>query len=153
MPRPGRRRSVVLALFLSGVCGVQLSWPVHAAGALLFSCSPDNDLFRITSASPLEVRQWDKPQSALDAAPRNLVLYATQAPDYATLHFVVNGQAAEATLDSYGKAVQPAPPLRLGVFTPREGKFKLRTEVIGANPQANGVKYFFGLDCVIMERP
>ena len=93
--------------------------------------------------------EWPAP----DAAPRKLVLYATQAPDYATLRFRVNGQPVAATFDGYAAAVQPAPAFALGVFEPRDGKFRLRVEVAGANPAAKGAKYFFGLDCVILEKP
>ena len=90
---------------------------------------------------------------APDAAPRKLVLHATQAPDYATLRFHVNGQAAAAGLDGYAEAVQPAPAVVLGVFTPRADKFILRIEVAGANPAARGAKFFFGLDCVVLDNP
>ena len=93
--------------------------------------------------------EWPAP----DAAPRKLVLYATQAPDYATLRFRVNGQAVPASFDGYADSVRPAPPFPLGEFMPRDGKFTLRAEVAGANPAAKGAKYFFGLDCVILEKP
>ena len=91
--------------------------------------------------------------SAPDAAPRKLVLYATQAPDYAVLRFRVNGQVVDATFDGYAASVQPAPAFPLGLFPPRDGKFRLRVEVAGANRAAKGAKYFFGLDCVIAEKP
>ena len=90
---------------------------------------------------------------APDAAPRKLVLYATQAPDYATLRFRVNGQPLPDTFDGYASSVKPAPAVVLGVFEPRDGKFALRFEVAGANPAAKGAKYFFGLDCVLLEKP
>ena len=54
--------------------------------------------------------EWPAP----DAAPRKLVLYATQAPDYATLRFSVNGQAVPATFDGYADSVQPGPAFPLG---------------------------------------
>ena len=91
--------------------------------------------------------------AASDATPRKLVLYATQAPDYAKLRFQVNGQDVAGTFDGYAKAVQPGPAFSLGVFAPQEGKFTLRAEVTGANLAANGPKYYFGLDCVIGEKP
>ncbi len=87
-----------------------------------------------------------------DAAPRKLVRYATQAPDFGVLRFQVNGQAITNTLDGHAASVQPAPALVLGVFTPRDGKFTLRAEVAGTNPASTGAKYFFGLDCVILEK-
>jgi hypothetical protein len=90
---------------------------------------------------------------APDAAPRKLVLYATRAPDYATLRFQVNGQNVSATFDGYAASVEPAPAFVLGVFAPRDGKFRLRVEVAGANAQSVGAKYYFGLDCVVLENP
>jgi hypothetical protein len=49
--------------------------------------------------------------------------------------------------------VQPAPAFVLGKFEPRHGKFTLRVKVAGANPLSTGARYFFGLDCVISEKP
>jgi hypothetical protein len=91
--------------------------------------------------------------AAPDAAPRKLVLCATQAPDYATLRFQVNGQNITKTFDGCAPSVQPAPAFVLGTFAPRDGKFTLRVEVAGANPASKGAKYFWGLDCVILEKP
>lgn len=90
---------------------------------------------------------------APDTAPRKLTLYATQAPDYARLLFKVNSQSVSATFDGYAPAVQPAPALVLGTFEPRDGQFKLRLEVAGANPAAIGAKYFWGLDCLMLADP
>lgn len=90
---------------------------------------------------------------AADSAPCRLVLYATQAPDYATLRFHVNGQPVAPSFDGYADAVQPAPAFSFGEFAPRNGQFTLRVEVTGANPAARGAKYFFGLDCVTLAKP
>jgi hypothetical protein len=49
--------------------------------------------------------------------------------------------------------VQPAPAFVLGKFEPRHGKFTLRVKVTGTSPLSKGAKYFFGLDCVISEKP
>ncbi len=86
---------------------------------------------------------------ATNAAPVRLVLQATQAPDYGTLRFRVNDQPVAATLDGFAEAVQPAPPFALGVFAPRDGRFVLRVELTGANARSTGVRYLFGLDCVV----
>jgi hypothetical protein len=90
---------------------------------------------------------------ASDANARQIVLHATQAPDFGILKFTVNGQPSATTLDGYATSVQPVAPLRLGSFKPENGKFILRAEVTGANPLAAGAKFFFGLDCVILEKP
>ena len=90
---------------------------------------------------------------APDTAPRKLLLYLTQAPDFGVLRFEVNGQSVTATFDGYAAGVQPAPACVLGTFAPRDGKFTLRAAVAGANPAALGAKYYFGLDCVVLEKP
>ncbi|MCX6997366.1 MAG: DUF2961 domain-containing protein [Kiritimatiellaeota bacterium] len=93
--------------------------------------------------------EWPAP----DAAPRKLTLFATRAPDYALLRFRVNGKEVPEVFDGYAARVEPAPAFALGVFEPRDGKFRLRVEVAGANPASTGAKHFFGLDCVMMEKP
>ncbi len=91
--------------------------------------------------------------AAPDAEPRTLVLHATQAPDYAMLQFHVNGQNVARIFDGCAPKVRPAAPVILGLSEPRDRKFKLRLEVAGTNPAAIGAKYYFGLDCLIMEKP
>ena len=95
------------------------------------------------------VVEWPAP----DSAPRKLVLYATKAPDYGMLQFSVNGQEVPMFFDGYASSVQPAPAFHLGVFSPRDGKFTLRIYTLPANPAATGARHFFGLDCVVMEKP
>jgi hypothetical protein len=103
---------------------------------------------------PKAVGDWVEIQApAPDPSPRRLVLFATQARDYGQLRFWVNDEPVRATLDGYAPEVQPAAPLVLGVFQPREGGFKLRVEVTGANPAATGAKWMFGLDCLVLENP
>jgi hypothetical protein len=87
-----------------------------------------------------------------DPSPRKLILFATLAPDYATLKFDVNGQAVAEKFDGYAESVKPADAFPLGVFAPRDGKFRLRIEVDGANPKSVGPKYFWGLDCIVTEK-
>lgn len=91
--------------------------------------------------------------AAPDSAPHKLILYATQAPDYGRLRFQVNGQDAVKAFDGYAPGVCAAPALVLGTFEPRNGKYRLHIKVDGANPAAKGAKYFWGLDCVVLEKP
>jgi len=90
---------------------------------------------------------------ASDAQPRQIILYATQAPDFGILKITVNGQPSAATPDLWAEHVQPAEPVKLGVFTPRDGRFFLRAEVTGANPKSKGARIFYGLDCLVLEPP
>jgi hypothetical protein len=88
---------------------------------------------------------------APDDVPRQIRLYATQAPDYGRLRFSINGQTVSETFDGWAKEVRPAPVLNLGTFTPLDRAFTLRVEVVGANPAAVGGKYLFGLDCLVLK--
>ena len=84
---------------------------------------------------------------------RRILLHATKAKDYGQLRFAVNGKAIEPIFDGY--AAQPAPTGRidLGVHEPKDGKFILRAEVVGANAASTGAKYYSGLDAVLLEKP
>ncbi|MEY4916957.1 MAG: hypothetical protein RL616_870 [Verrucomicrobiota bacterium] len=85
-------------------------------------------------------------------APQQLMLHATQAKDYAMLRFSVNGKIVPATFDGYASDVRPASVINLGKFTPHNGTFTLRVEVVGANAAAVGEKYLFGLDCLVLKK-
>jgi hypothetical protein len=84
---------------------------------------------------------------------RSVAIHATKAPDYGMLRFTVNGKAAAVTFDGYAPQAKAAGPLSLGVHQPKDGKFILRAEVVGANPAATGRRHLFGLDCVILQPP
>jgi hypothetical protein len=88
-----------------------------------------------------------------DDASRELVLYATRAPDYGILRFSINGQDVAAPFDGYAQDVRPAEPIFLGMFAPRAGTYTLRVTVAGANPAATGAKNLCGLDCVKLVKP
>ena len=85
--------------------------------------------------------------------PRTLVLHTTKSYDYGILRFSVNGQPVEATFDGYAPKPVLGGPVALGTFAPKDGKFMLRVEVIGANPAATGPKHYFGLDAITTNAP
>ncbi len=87
-----------------------------------------------------------------DDVPREILLYATRAPDYGRLQFSVNGQTAPGIFDGYAKDVRPAAPVNLGTFAPHSGAFILRAEVAGANSASINGKYLFGLDCLVLKK-
>jgi hypothetical protein len=88
---------------------------------------------------------------ATNDRPRELVLYATRAPDYGVLGFMVNDEPSKVLFDGYADSVEPAGPLRLGTFAPFKGQFRLHVKVMGTNPRSVGSKYLIGLDCVVLE--
>ena len=79
---------------------------------------------------------------------RQIILYNTMANDYATLDFYINGRLVKKNWDGYHHDVRPASPIRLGTFTPKDGKIQLKIVWKGANSKAIGAKYLAGLDCI-----
>ena len=72
--------------------------------------------------------------------------------DYGILRFSVNGQAAGKDYDAFSASSVLSGPIELGTFKPKDGRFILRVEVVGANPAARGNKAYFGLDAVTLTR-
>jgi len=90
---------------------------------------------------------------APDDAPYQVILHATKASDYGKLKFSINGEPASAMFDGYARQVEPAAALSLGTFAPRTGKYVLRVQVSGTNPNATGAKYLLGLDYLELTKP
>ncbi|MES2439696.1 MAG: glycoside hydrolase family 172 protein [Verrucomicrobiota bacterium] len=90
---------------------------------------------------------------AADSSPRRLKLRATRAPDFGILRFKVNDLSVPRKFDGYAPDVRPAEEIDLGVFTPKDGRFRLRIEVDGSNSAATGSRFYLGMDCIIPETP
>ena len=65
--------------------------------------------------------------------------------------FIRNRDPRAGVMDCHAGSVQPAPAFVLGAFEPSDGRFTLRSEVSGTNPASVGAKFYWGLDCVILE--
>ncbi len=86
--------------------------------------------------------------------PVNVVVYGTRSWDYGIVRFSVDGKQVGQDVDMYntrGRAVASTGPVDLGAVTPKDGKIKLRAELVGGNPKAEGNKSFFGIDCVVLK--
>jgi len=90
---------------------------------------------------------------AAEPGAKKFVVHATRATDYGKLRFTVNGKAVEPIFDGYAEQPTPTGPINLGVHESKDGKFILRTEVVGTNPASTGAKFYFGLDAVLLEKP
>ena len=88
-----------------------------------------------------------------DDQPRRVTLYGTQSFDYGVIRCSLNGQPAGSDYDACHATAVVSGPIDLGTGTPKDGKLRLRVEVVGANPAAKGARYFFGLDCVVLRKP
>jgi hypothetical protein len=84
---------------------------------------------------------------------RRILLHATRASDYGKLAIAVNGKDSGVTFDGYAKQPEPSGPIDLGVHEPKDGKFGLRFQVNGSNPESTGKRYYFGLDAVVVGKP
>jgi hypothetical protein len=54
--------------FLLAATSMLFSVPALAAGPLIFSCSADNDLFRVASDNGVDLKRFDTPRAAVEAA-------------------------------------------------------------------------------------
>ena len=79
---------------------------------------------------------------------KKLIVRATKSYDYGKLRFSVNGEPTGKDFDGYAPKPELSGPIELGVFQPRDGRFVLRVEVVGANPASRNPRYYFGLDGV-----
>jgi prepilin-type processing-associated H-X9-DG protein len=75
-----------------------------------------------------------------------LDLYATRAPDYATLRITLDGRRLGEDVDLYGRDVAPTGRIALGAADLTAVQHVIRFEVVGHNPASKG--YSFGLDCL-----
>ncbi len=89
--------------------------------------------------------------------PHKLTLYATRSWDYGILKITVNGNPAVgdagSRLDMYSGQqglAAPSGPIELGTFSPENGMYILKAEIVGTNEKTTGAKFFFGLDCVVL---
>jgi hypothetical protein len=82
-----------------------------------------------------------------------IILHATKSWDYAIVRLSVNGQVPKPDIDlcSGERKVLATGPIDLGVFTPVDGSFVLRVEIVGANAKAEPPKTYAGLDCIVLQ--
>jgi hypothetical protein len=78
------------------------------------------------------------------AARYGLDVYGTLAPDFAILHFSLDGQTYEMPIDLYAPQVSPSGRIPIGGFDLSAGAHVLMFRVVGKNKFASN--YNFGLD-------
>jgi hypothetical protein len=85
--------------------------------------------------------------------PRRITFHGTKSFDYGVLRWRVNGQPVAKEFDGYAPEPVLTGPIELGVFEPKDGKFVLRVEVVGANPSSTGPKHYLGMDAMTLTAP
>jgi hypothetical protein len=83
----------------------------------------------------------------------HVIAYLTKARDYGVVQFHLDGRALGHPIDCFHPDnVVATGPIDLGTADLREGNATLRIEVVGTNPKSDGLRYMWGLDCVVLKR-
>jgi len=99
-------------------------------------------------------REWLDLELPVPAEGRyHVVVYLVKARDYGIVQFHLDGKPL-------GKPIDCSTPSRCQHRRPStgDGRFEagtatLRGEVVGTNPKSDGLRYMWGLDCVVLKRP
>ncbi len=78
-----------------------------------------------------------------------VVVYGTKARDYGIVQYSLGAQKLGKPIDAYNDGVIPTKRIELDVVELKQGKVRLKMEVIGKN--AKSVGFMAGLDCVVLE--
>jgi hypothetical protein len=102
---------------------------------------------------PGKAGEWVDLELPVAAAGRyNVVVYLTKARDYGIVQFDVNGKQLGPKVDSFhANSVVATGAIELGTVELQKGAATLRVQVVGTNPKSDGLRYMWGLDCVVLK--
>jgi len=111
--------------------------------------SGDNQLW----VRPPKKAEWiDLELPVPDEGPYHVIVYLTKARDYGVVQFHLNGKALGKPIDCFEPdRVVRTGAIDLGVAELKKGKATLRVEVVGTNEKSVGLRYMWGLDCVVLK--
>ncbi len=109
-----------------------------------------------------EAHLWGRPSKAGEFADLELpvpadgkyqvIVYLTKARDYGVVQFSLDGKPLGKPIDCFEPVkVLATGPIDLGTVELKKGDAVLRLEVTGTNEKSVGVRYMFGLDCVVLK--
>jgi hypothetical protein len=82
----------------------------------------------------------------------HVIVYLTKARDYGVVQFHLDGKSLGSTIDCFHPDnVVATGPIDLGPVHLKPGTATLRIEVVGTNPKSDGLRYMWGLDCVVLK--
>jgi hypothetical protein len=80
-----------------------------------------------------------------------IVAYLTRAPDYGIIQFSLAGKPLGQPIDGFHSAgVASAEAVDLGTVKLKQGSATLRVETVDRNEKSVGVRYAWGLDCLVL---
>jgi hypothetical protein len=81
-----------------------------------------------------------------------VIVYLTKARDYGIVQFSLEGKALGKPIDGFEpEKVLATGPVELGTADLKKGNAVLRVEVTGTNEKSVGLRYMWGLDCVVLK--
>ena len=82
----------------------------------------------------------------------HVVVFLTRARDYGIIQFSVNGAKLGKPIDCFhGPTVLSTGAIDVGTVLLKKGTATLRVEVVGTNNKSVGLRYMWGLDCVVLK--
>ena len=82
----------------------------------------------------------------------HVIVYLTKARDYGVVQFHLNGKPLGKPIDGFHPdSVVATGAIDLGVVELKPGVATLRVEVVGTNLKSDGLRYMWGLDCVVLQ--
>jgi serine/threonine protein kinase len=111
--------------------------------------SDDKQLF----GSPVTAGEWVDFEVPVQVdGPQHLIVYLTRAQDFGIVQFSINGKFLGKPIDLFHSHLQPTvAPVDLGTIELKRGTATLRLELIGADEQSIGLRYAWGLDCLVLQ--
>ena len=102
---------------------------------------------------PAKAGEWVDLELPVAAEGRyHVIVYLTKARDYGIVRFPVNGKPLGPTIDCFhADTVVSTGAIDLGTVDLQKGTATLRVEVVGTNPKSDGLRYMWGLDCVVLK--
>ncbi len=82
----------------------------------------------------------------------HVLVYLTKARDYGIVRFHLDGKPLGKAIDCFhANNVVSTGAIDLGTVDLKKGTSDLRVEVVGTNPKSDGLRYMWGLDCVVLK--
>jgi hypothetical protein len=102
---------------------------------------------------PSRTGEWLDLELPVSKPGRNhVIVYLTKARDYGVVQFEVDGKRLGREVDCFhADGVVATGAVDLGVVDLKPRTARLRVEVVGTNPKSDGLRYMWGLDCVVLK--
>ncbi len=104
-------------------------------------------------ARPPKKGEWvDLELPVAAAGKQHVIAYLTKARDYGVVQFSLDGKPLGKPIDCWNSPdVVATGPIDLGEVELKRGPHTLRVEVVGTNEKSDGLRYMWGLDCIVLK--